>query len=147
MTPSRSQYFYASNWPWVVIFWGIPLVCALGVGIGSNEVDFISVVPHTLWGALIGFIAASFAIGPVQRRRGEMNGPFRVGDRARILVKPHRDRVARVCEVWPELLTARLEVGQETRTFDEDTFGWHQLVQAGDAEPSVAADRPQAAGG
>ena len=91
--------------------------------------------------------AASFAIGSVQRRRGEINGPFRVDDLARILVKPHRDRVARVCEVWPELLTARLEVGHETRMFGEDTFGWHQLTREGDAEPSITADRPQAAGG
>jgi ribosomal protein S18 acetylase RimI-like enzyme len=69
-----------------------------------------------------------------------MNGPFRAGDLARILVKPHRDRVARVCEVWPEQQTARLEVGQETRRFGEDTFGWHQLAKERDAEPPVAAD-------
>jgi hypothetical protein len=93
----------------------------------------------------MGFIAASFLIGPVQRRRGEMNGPFRVGDLARILVKPHRDRVARVCEVWPEQQTARLEVGQETRRFGEDTFGWYQLVKERDGEPPVAADASQAA--
>jgi len=74
-----------------------------------------------------------------------MNGPFRAGDLARILLKPHRDRVARVCEVWPELQTARLEVGQETRRFGEDTFGWHQLTKERDAEPPVAADAPQAA--
>ena len=117
------------------------------MGIASDGAGFLSVVPHTLWGALVGFIAASFAIGPVQRRRGEINGPFRVGDLARILVKPHRDRVARVCEVWPELQTARLEIGQETRMFGEDTFGWHQLVREGDAEPFAAADQPQAAGG
>jgi hypothetical protein len=144
MKPSRSQYVYASAWPWVLTIWGLPLACSLGVGIGSGETDFMSVLPHTLWGALIGFIAAAFFIGPTQRRRGEMNGPFRVGDMARILVKPHRDRVARVCEVWPELQTARLEVGQETRSFGGDTFGWHELVLERDAEPPVAADAPQA---
>lgn len=105
----------------------------------------MSVLPHTLWGALIGFIAASFVIGPTQRRRGEINGPFRVGDMARILVKPHRDRMARVCEVWPEQQTARLDVGEETRRFGEDTFGWYQLVRERDAEPPAAADAPQAA--
>ena len=147
MTPSRSQYIYASGWPWLVAIWGVPLTCAFGVGIGSNESDFVSTLPHTLWGALIGFIAAAFFIGPTQRRRGEINGPFQVGDLARILVKPHRDKVARVCEVWPQQQLARLEVGHETRRYGEDTFGWYQLVREGDAEPSVAADRPQAAGG
>jgi hypothetical protein len=98
------------------------------MGIGSGETGFMSVLPHTLWGALIGFIAAAFFIGPTQRRRGEMNGPFRVGDMARILVKPYRDRVARVCEVWPEQQEARLEIGLEARGFGEDTFGWHQLL-------------------
>jgi hypothetical protein len=117
------------------------------VGIGSGQTAFMSVLPHTLWGALIGVIAAAFFIGPTQRRRGEINGPFRVGDMARILVKPHRDRVARVCEVWPERQDARLEVGQETRKFGEDTFGWYQLAREADAAPSVAADRPQTAGG
>jgi hypothetical protein len=46
---------------------------------------------------------------------------------ARILVKPHRDRVAWACEVWPAEQTARLDLGQETRRFGEDTFGWYQL--------------------
>jgi hypothetical protein len=117
------------------------------VGIGSGQTGFLSVLPHTLWGALIGVIAAAFFIGPTQRHRGEINGPFRVGDRARILAKPHRDRVALVCEVWPEQQNARLEIGHETRRLGEDTFGWYQLAREADAEPPVAADRPQAAGG
>ena len=129
MKPSRSQYIYASAWPWLLTIWGLPLGCSLGVGIGSGETDFASLLPHTLWGALIGFVAAAFFIGPTQRRRGEMNGPFRVGDMARILVKPHRDQVARVCEVWPDRQDARLEVGPETRRFGEDTFGWYQLAR------------------
>jgi hypothetical protein len=127
------------------MFWSVPLACAIGVGIGSGEADFVSVLPHTLWGALIGLIAVSFIIGPTQRRRGEINGPFHIGDLARILVKPHRDRFARVCEVWPEQQTARLEIGQETRRFGEDTFGWYQLAKERDAEPPVAADAPQGA--
>lgn len=145
MKPSRSQYVYASAWPWVVTIWGVPLGCSLGVGIGSGAVDFLSALPHTLWGALIGFMAASFFIGPTQRRRGEINGQFHVGELARILVKPHRDRVARVCEVWPELQTARLELGQETRSRGEDTFGWYQLARAGGPEQPVAGDPPLAA--
>jgi hypothetical protein len=134
--PSRAQYIYASAWPWMTAIWGLPLGCSLGVGIGSGAADFVSVLPHTLWGALIGFIAAAFFIGPTQRRRGELNGPFHVGDVVRILAKPHRDREARVCEVWPEQQTARLDVGDVTRRFGEDMFGWYQLVRvrAGEAQ-------------
>jgi hypothetical protein len=126
--------------------WGLPLGCSLAVGIGSGQTQFVSVLPHTLWGALIGCIAAAFLIGPTQRWRGEINGPLRVGDRARILVKPHRDRVARVCEVWPAQQTARLEIGRETRRFGEDTFGWYQLTREDDVATSPAADRPHASG-
>lgn len=124
---------------------GIPLSCSVGVGMRSGEGDFISVLPHTLWGAFICFITALCVIGPTQRRRGEINKPFRVDDRVRILVKPHRNRLARVCEVWPEQQTARPDVGEETRRFGGDTFGGYQVVRERDAESPVAADAPQAA--
>lgn len=134
MTPSRSQYIHASRWPWLTVFWGMPLACALIAGFESNAATFLSFVPHTLWGALAGYIAASFMIGMAQKRRGALNGPFRVGDLARILVRRQRDTVARVCEVWTEQQWARLEFGPETQRFGEDTFAWYQISRENDAE-------------
>lgn len=52
-------------------FRGIPLGCAVGVGISSNEVNFISLTPHTFWRALIGFIAASLEVGQETQKFGE----------------------------------------------------------------------------
>ena len=83
----------------------------------------------TLLGAFVGFVAAAFIIGPGEEWRGEVNGPFKVGDLARILVEPHKDRVARVGRVWPERQQARLEVGEPVWRYGEDTFAWYQLAR------------------
>lgn len=147
MKPSWPEYVYASPWPWRLIFWGLPLGCSLAVGIGSGHTGFLSVLPYTLLGAFIGFMPAVFFIETTLRTIGDANGPFRVGDMARILVKPHRNRVARVCDVWPEQQCAQLEIGQKTRRFGEDIYSWYQLAREADTEPTIAAADPRADGG
>jgi len=136
MPPSRLQLFFARDWPLKIWFTLIPLlfvitsmrVCGWPPAIGFLGLLFIVVVSFVA-GVFSALLSALFILGPLYHDRALKNGaPFRIGDRVRILVGPHRGRVTRVYSTW-QGDTVRVELGEEAKAGFTDIFGPHKLVR------------------
>jgi hypothetical protein len=101
-----------------------------------------------LLGFCVGGLVGWFILGPLYHYRAELNGyPFRAGDRVEVLVGANRGHVVRVAEVWEQRGEVRVELPESASRKEKTVFHFAQVIKVNDAEPSVAADRPQAAGG
>lgn len=154
------HYFYAQNWPAWIWFTVVPLLCvllmasALGTppdisALGAEAKSYLLLLGIT-W--LLGYCAAGlvgwFILGPIYHYRAELNGaPFQTGDRVQILVGQNRGRVVRVAEVRDWRGDLRVDLGELANRKGKTMFHFAQVIKVDDAEPSVAADRPQVAGG
>ena len=59
-----------------------------------------------------------------------LNGaPFSVGDRVRILVGPHRDRVVEIYELWDERLQVRVNLDPESKDKVKDVFSYNEICR------------------
>jgi hypothetical protein len=156
--PTRLHYFYAQNWPAWIWFTAIPLLAvllmakALGTtpDLSALEVEAKSYLFLLGITWLLGFCVAGlvgwFILGPLYHYRAELNGyPFRPGDRVEILVRANRGRIVLVAEVRDWRGDLRVILPESASRKGKTMFHFAQVIKVNDAEPSVAADRPQAA--
>jgi hypothetical protein len=148
-TPTRAQRLFASRWPvraWLV---AVPLLCAVApiaatapepVVLTSGSTMAWMLVVMLVAGAAGYFgagLAAALLLGPIYRAREVRNGgPFRVGDRVRILAGAHRGRVTRVYSTWRQGLV-RVELGEAARSACTDIFSGAELVREHDGSATT----------
>lgn len=69
---------------------------------------------------------------PLFRLGAKLNGaPFHAGDRVRILVGAHRDRIVQIYEVWEERGQVRVELDEQSRQKVKDVFSFTQVCREG----------------
>ncbi|MFQ5962438.1 MAG: hypothetical protein ACE5MG_13695 [Candidatus Methylomirabilales bacterium] len=150
MKPSRMQYFLARDWPVNVLLGMLTILipAAAIVSLGSPEPSLFTQGSYLIWFVLIvfvlmallaGFLCALIIawpiVGIISGLQAELNGaPFHVGDRVRILVGPHRDRVVEVYEVWDERRQVRVELGEVERNQVEDVFSFGSVCREAGSE-------------
>src|SRR5262245_2694457 len=109
------QYIFAKDWPMKAYFalaasLGISIVVAVCQPSTAMFRDWqfallflVSIIVAPVLAFFLSLPCAFMFLGPVYFLRAKLNGaPFQVGDRVRILVGPHRDRVVQIYDVWTE---------------------------------------------
>jgi hypothetical protein len=139
MTPTRTQYFFAHDWPGKLWFAVVPLLLAA----------FYHACAPTSWswlnwllGVIFGFFVALLLGWPVlgaayYDRELKNGGPFKVGDRVQVLVGPYRGHVVRIYSLW-QCDTVRVELGEKEKADYTDIFGGTKLMKVRDAEPGAS---------
>jgi hypothetical protein len=141
MRPTRVQRLFAQDWPMRLTLsagalgmmaWAAPALLA------ALQPSFFSIAYFVFLmvvAALIGLIVASLAGGifflrPLYHWRGIKNGaPYQVGDEVLILAGFHRNRVARVYELWPERQQVRVDLGEKERRDVTDVFSYVEICR------------------
>src|SRR5690349_17622785 len=113
MAPSRLQYFVAEDWPTKLWFAVIPTVCAAAATCATGTaLSDLSGWRAWLWlvgfvviwlflGFFVALLVGWFVLGPLYYIAGARNGgPFKPGDRVRVLARPYRGRVSHVYSSW-----------------------------------------------
>jgi hypothetical protein len=145
MKPTRLHYFFAREWPPLLA--GVVVCLRFFTWIVGPSIYRIVVLRD--WGQLpwlavylfiavpsapcIALLFMAFILGPIYHwRAAKFNGaPFRPGDRVRILVGPHRDRVTRVRSLARYDLLC-VELGEEKGAPIERAFTDVQLLREED---------------
>ena len=136
MTPTVTQRLFAQDWLMRLtllvgavgmIAWTAPV---LFPALRSSILGMVWFACLMIVAAILGVLGAGifggmFILGPLYRWRATKNGaPYRVGDEVLILAGAHRDRVARVYEVWSERGQVRVELSEEERRKVTDVFSY-----------------------
>src|SRR5688572_851606 len=122
MRPTIGQYLFAHQWPiraallggtfGMMVWTAAALVPVLEPGAWAVVWCAFLIVVSGLLGLLASLVASAVFLPPLYQVRGLLNGaPYAVGDHVRVLVGPHRGRVARVYEVWADRAQVRVELG------------------------------------
>ena len=111
--------------------WVVVAVCEPSAAMfGDGQFTFLFVVSIIIAPILALFLSLLYAfvfLGPIYRLRARFNGaPFHAGDRVRILVGPHRDRVVKICDVWKERGEVRVELNALEA---KDVFSFTQICR------------------
>jgi hypothetical protein len=157
---SPIRYVFARDWPlkgYLVVSAGSCLAAAVhacqpSIALFKDWRYALLFLVATVVAPVLGFFLAlpfaSIVIGPFYHFQAWRNGaPFRPGDRVRILVGPHRDRITRVRSRW-QGDSLRVELGPEEDETFNDIFSPTQLLSEPNAEPDAApnAGPPTSAG-
>ena len=156
MKPTSVQYLFAQDWPLKVWRTVIPLLCVAAVVTACEPTPTLFTEwESALWfgcalllalplGWFAAILVGWFVLGPLYYGRGLDNGaPFQPGDRVRILVGPHRDRIACVYARW-QGDSVRVGLGEKEKEDWRDVFCSTQLLREESVEPVAAVDRPLA---
>ena len=148
MKPNRTQYVLAQS-PSICICAG---ALALAVFVGWKllqspaslfDISFLFwFVVEILISLALGVLLSGLFISPfVCTLAGKLNGsPFQVGDLVQILTGEHRDRIARVYDVWDERRQLRIELGEQECKDVTDVFDYFQICRVQDSESGHHAE-------
>ncbi len=149
MKPTPLQYFFARDWPrkiWMVaaplyIVFFIVRECHPTFSLFMDWQAVFWLFCVALLALPIGFFLAIlmgwFILGPLYFDRGLKNGgPFRPGDRVRILTGPHRDRIVVVYSLW-QGDSVRVELSEEEKKNYKDVFSPVQLLRSRDSNQEI----------
>ena len=142
MPPSRLQYFFAQPWlsnTWLVT---VPTICVV-LAVRASGASFASLTDWSsaLWlvaiialalpaGYLLALVSGCLIFPPLFRRCGLRNGaPFHNGDRVRILVGQHRDKIVHVCEVRESWNQVRVELSEQDQKNVTDVFSDYEVCR------------------
>jgi hypothetical protein len=108
----------------------------------------VAIVAAPTLGFYLSLPCAFLVLGPlywIQERRN--GGPFKPGDRVRILAGPHRGVLTTVCSTW-QGGRLRVELGREAKATYTDVFSPTQLLRMPadfELESSASAGEPKIA--
>lgn len=138
MKPTRTQYFYARDWPgklWFILV--VPTVAAFYHAATPTSMSWLNWVLGAVFGFVLALLIAWPVLGAAYYDRLRKNGgPFKVGDIVQILVGPHRGRVVRVYSLW-QCDAVRVDLGEGEKSNFKDIFGGTKLLKESDAMPTV----------
>jgi hypothetical protein len=135
MKPTKLQYFFAQAWPFRILFTLVPLlfiveairICEPSLVLLTDWRYLLRIVGIVFLALVLGILSSlligCFVIRPMNYYCAVKNGaPFREGDLVRILARPHRDRIVRVCQVCESSQWVRVELGKGETKGEEDVF-------------------------
>jgi hypothetical protein len=132
---SAIQYAFARNWP-LRAYLSVWAIAGVMFAVGGCQPTLrlfsdwrycllftLSVLIAPLLFVFLSLPLAFLILGPVYSLGERLAGaPFRVGDRVRILVGPHRDRVVDVYAVWAERHEVRVRLDAEAEQNYDDVL-------------------------
>jgi hypothetical protein len=140
--PTIIHYAFARNWPLKGYFgaWGIAgIVMVVSVCEPNRELFrdwvfcvffIVSLLVAPVFFAYSSVIFAAFVMLPLYYLGRRLAGaPFHVGDRVRILVGPHRDRVVEIYDVWESRCEVRVSLDAESKKDVRDVFEFTQVFR------------------
>ncbi len=147
--PTIIHYAFARDWPlkgWLGAWGVLGMVTVVLVCEPNREMfrDWTFCVPFivSLLVAPVFFAAMSFVFGgPIvfwplySLGRWLAGAPFHIGDRVRILVGPHRDRVVEIYEVWECRCQVRVKLDAQAEKEVRDVFSFTQVFRESPRKP------------
>jgi hypothetical protein len=145
MKSTRFRDILVGDWPWV-LYGSLSSILGVVTVIWATEPARDAFSNWTFWlcfgvamliapvfiffcGLPLGFII----FGPLFYLADKIAGaPFQVGDRVRILVGPHRDRIVEVYDVWQSRRQIRVWLDSEAEKNVTDVFGNSQVRRSAD---------------
>ena len=116
------QYFLARGWPWGITMLTVPLSCALLGGLVGYPKRLPTII-GALVGSAFGTICTSYCLRLLASYRAKINGgPFRKGDKVRVLGGRYRDQIGLIYEEWEVREQVRVDLGPEARHRVKDVF-------------------------
>jgi hypothetical protein len=102
----------------------------------ANPKDFVwfvvTVIVFPLMCFFVSLFAAPMILFSLYEYGARLNGaPFEIGDRVRILVGPHRDRVVGIYELWDQRAQVRVNLDSETKEKVTDVFSYNEICREG----------------
>jgi len=142
MTLKPIRYFYARDWPLKGYFgaWAIAGVVwvvsecqpsrAMFGDWASCALFFTALLLAPVFFAFVAILPGFIVFVPLYYFGDRLAGaPFRVGDRVRILVGPHRNRVVEIYDVWDSRRQIRVRLDAESETKVRDVFSFTQVCR------------------
>ena len=133
---------FARDWP-TKAFFGLAALFGLWAAVSACQPSaamfrdwqfvllfVVSIIVAPVLACFLSLLVGFFFLGPIYHWRATLNGaPFHVGDRVRILVGPHRDRVVQVYAVWIERSQVCVELDELSKTEAKDVFSFTQVCR------------------
>lgn len=95
----------------------------------------VSLLLAPVFFAFLGIPVAFIVLVPLYYIGDRLAGaPFRVGDRVRILIGPHRDRIVEIYEVWESRRQIRVILDAESEREVRDVFSFTQVCRESAAQ-------------
>jgi hypothetical protein len=136
------QRLIADSWParlWMgVVPFAAPAavlwITNLWAWLQSHGLNMLPLIALLFLAWVVGWFGAIIPgwllLGPMYHAQGLSNGaPYRVGDLVRVPARRHRNRVARVYEVWAERDQVRLELDDNQRERVKDVFSYFEVCR------------------
>ncbi|MGZ4964363.1 MAG: hypothetical protein ACXWKG_11690 [Limisphaerales bacterium] len=142
MKPSPINYIFARDWPlkgylsaWAIL--GVVIVVSVCQPSRAMFSDwtfcllfFLSLLIAPVLFGFLSLPMAFMVLGPIYFLGGRLAGaPFRAGDRVRILVGPHRDRVVEIYDVWDSRRQVRVHLDAQSEKDVRDVFSFTQVFR------------------
>lgn len=129
MKPSSLHYLLAKSWPWILLFWGVPL---LFIAAFADEayLHHASIFLESLFGAAVGLVIVFGLLYPLQRYWGRHNGgPFSIGAEVTVLRGTHRDCTGRVHQVWHQTRHVRVRLDEQLPSEEDKVFSFLEVFE------------------
>ncbi|CAN5704213.1 hypothetical protein BH09VER1_BH09VER1_43470 [soil metagenome] len=125
---SPARYFFAKSWPWIVLFWGVPL---LVVGAFADEayLHHENILIESIFGSGFGLALVFGVIGPFKKRCGRKNGaPFCVGDKVTVLLGARKDQSGTVHQIWTSTRHVRVRFAGQKDDSEDSVFTYLEVM-------------------
>ena len=129
MKPAPLHYFLAKPWPWLALFWGVPLF-VITIFADEAYLHHGSIFIEGIFGSGLGLALAFGLVVPARRYCGRRNGaPFCVGQEVVVLCGKHRDSRGRIHQIWPETRHVRLRLETQHSDEEDHIFSFLEILQ------------------
>ncbi len=125
-TPAR--YFFAQSWPWLVLFWGAPLL-VIGAFADEAYLHHQSVLIESIFGSGFGLALVFGVLAPFKKYCGRKNGaPFGVGDQVSALIGPRKGHTGTVHQVWSSTRHVRVRFDGQKDDSEDGIFTYLEVL-------------------
>lgn len=128
MRASPARYFLAKSWPWLVLFWGVPLV-VIGFFADEAYLHHQSVVIEGLFGSGFGLALVFGVLAPFRKYCGRKNGaPFGIGDEVTVLIGKRKGQAGTVHQVWSSTRHVRVRFEGQKDDSEDGIFTYLEVL-------------------
>ena len=142
MNPTPIQYFFAKDWP-LKIYCAASGILGIAMAISwcqpSQEMFgdwaycaffIVSLLVAPVFFALCSMPVSFIVLVPLYYLGDRLAGaPFQIGDKFRILIGPHRNRVVEIYEVWNSRRQIRVKLDADSEKKVRDVFLFTQVCR------------------
>lgn len=125
---SPARYFFAKAWPWIVLFWGVPLV-VMSIFADEAYLHHQSVLIEAIFGSGFGLALVFGVVAPFKKYCGRKNGaPFGIGDQISVLIGAHKGRTGTVHQVWTKTRHVRVRFDGQKDDSEDGIFTYLEVL-------------------